>query len=316
MESGVVGERRDHPTGEELELPDDLPVRRRHTARIVWVTAVAVAVVGAFQFLQAASDATDKPIGTFTRSIVPLAEPSASAFGASGELKLAFAMPAEEISYPLDVHGDPTALEYAWIRNGDSTLATAAQPLTGDKVTAPPTAGSTVPPSGVPTPSSTPPLAESNQLQNPGFETGTDPWRLVKANPNFNATITLDTTSAHSGKTSARIDITASDGLPQSISLQQAGVTLEQGANYRVSIALRSTADRQVRIRVTSPTPPFQTYGVSGPLIVGSAWTVQTFDSITAVGGTGRLFTIEVGQATGSVWIDDVSIARVSPFLP
>ena len=126
----------------------------------------------------------------------------------------------------------------------------------------------------------------------------------------------LDATSPHGGKTSARIDITASDGLPQSISLQQAGVTLEQGANYRVSIALRSTTDRQVRIRVTSATPPAQTYGGSGPLIVGSAWTVQTFDFTTAVGGTGRLFTIEVGQASGSVWIDDVSIARVSPFAP
>jgi hypothetical protein len=141
LESGVVGERRDHPTGEELELPDDLPVRKRHTARIVWITAAVVALVGAFQFLQAASDATDKPIGTFVRSVVPLAEPSASAFGASGELKLAFAMPSEEISYPLDVHGDPTALQYAWIRNGDSTLATEAQPLTGDKVSAPPNAG-------------------------------------------------------------------------------------------------------------------------------------------------------------------------------
>jgi len=141
LESGVVGERRDHPTGEELELPDDLPVRKRHTARIVWITAAVVALVGAFQFLQDAGDATDKPIGTFVRSVVPLAEPSASAFGASGELKLAFAMPSEEISYPLDVHGDPTALQYAWIRNGDSTLATEAQPLTGDKVSAPPNAG-------------------------------------------------------------------------------------------------------------------------------------------------------------------------------
>ncbi len=141
MESGVVGERRDHPTGEELELPDDLPVRKRRTTRIVWITAAALALVGAFQFLQAASDATDKPIGTFTRSVVPHAEPSASACGASGELKVAFAMPTEEISYPLDVHGDPTALYYAWIRNGDSTLATAAQPLAGDRVIAPPNAG-------------------------------------------------------------------------------------------------------------------------------------------------------------------------------
>src|ERR1700741_2809268 len=142
LESAVVSERRGHPTGEELELPDDLPVRKRHTSRMAWFVVGAIAAVGAFQFLQAADDATDRPIGTYiARSMVPMAEPSISAFGSSGEVKLAFAMPAEEISYPLDVHGDPSALQYAWIRVGDSALATAAQPLNGDKVSAPPAAG-------------------------------------------------------------------------------------------------------------------------------------------------------------------------------
>ena len=141
MESAVAGERR-HPTGEELELPDELPRRKRRVARIVWILAGVVAVVGAFQFVEAAADANDKPLGTYlSRVVVPLAEPSASAFGASGEVKLAFAMPAEEISYPLDVHGDPSALHYAWVRNGDTALVTAAQPLTGDKVSVPAKAG-------------------------------------------------------------------------------------------------------------------------------------------------------------------------------
>jgi hypothetical protein len=140
LESEAVPERR-HPTGEELELPDELPRRKRHTARIVWITAGTIAVVGAFQFVEAAADANDKPIGTYITRAVPFAEPSASAFGASGEVKLAFAMPAQEISYPLDVHGDPSSLQYAWIRNGDSALATAAQPLTSDKVFVPPKAG-------------------------------------------------------------------------------------------------------------------------------------------------------------------------------
>ena len=109
---------------------------------MVWIAAGALAAVGAFQFLQAASDATEKPIGTYlTLAVVPMAEPSARAFGASGEVKLAFAMPSQEISYPLDVHGDPSSLQYAWVRNGDTALATTAQPLAGDKVTAPDTAG-------------------------------------------------------------------------------------------------------------------------------------------------------------------------------
>ena len=110
MESAGVGDRR-HRTGEELELPDGLPVRKRHTTRIVWITVAAIAAVGAFQFLQADSGAK-KPIGTYlTRSIVPLAEPSISAFGASGEVKLAFAMPGQEISYPLDLSAQ--MLEYS-----------------------------------------------------------------------------------------------------------------------------------------------------------------------------------------------------------
>jgi hypothetical protein len=140
LTSVVVGDRR-RPTGEELELPDDLPVRRRHLGRLLWLAIAAVAAVGAFQFLQAAGDTTDRPIGSFTRAVVPLANPSVSAFGASGEVKLAFAMPAQEISYPLDVHGDPTSLQYAWIRVGDTALATNPQPLTSDKVNAPPEAG-------------------------------------------------------------------------------------------------------------------------------------------------------------------------------
>jgi len=136
-----VRERR-HPTGDEPELPDELPVRKRHAARLVWITTVAIAALGALQFLNAAGSAKDKRFGTYLkRAVVPQAEPSASAFGESGEVKLTFAMPSQEISYPLDVHGDPTALQYAWVRVGDTARATVSKPLTGARVFAPPKAG-------------------------------------------------------------------------------------------------------------------------------------------------------------------------------
>jgi hypothetical protein len=140
LEFASIADRR-HPTGEELELPDEFPVRKRHTAKIVWAAVAAVAAIGAYQFWQNGETAP-RPIGTYlTRVVVPHAEPSASAFGQSGEVKLAFALPAQKISYPLDVHGDPTSLQYAWIRNGDTALATAPRPLTGDRVLAPAKAG-------------------------------------------------------------------------------------------------------------------------------------------------------------------------------
>lgn len=133
---------RRHPAGGELELPDELPVRRRHAARIVWVTAAALAALGAMQFLGAATSPDDKRLGAYLkRAVVPRAEPSASAFGESGEVKLAFAMPSQEISYPLDVHGDPTALQYSWLRVGDSVARTPPKPLSGARVVVPNKAG-------------------------------------------------------------------------------------------------------------------------------------------------------------------------------
>lgn len=133
---------RRHPASGELELPDELPVRRRHAARIVWVTAVALAALGALQFLNAADSSSDKRIGAYLkRAVVPPAQPSASAFGESGEVKLTFAMPSQEISYPLEVHGDPTSLQYAWLRVGDSVPYTRARPLTGARVFVPDKAG-------------------------------------------------------------------------------------------------------------------------------------------------------------------------------
>lgn len=181
--------------------------------------------------------------------------------------------------------------------------------------TASPTIRPTAPPSGAPTPSSTPPPAEPNQLQNPGFESTTNPWNLVVNQNVAAAAVTLDATSLHGGKTSARIDITASDGNPQSVTIQQTGVVLEQGANYRISIALRSTTDRVVRIRV-APATPQEPNLLSRNFSAGAAWSFQTIDLGTAVGGTGLVFTIDLGSATGSVWIDDVSFARVSPLAP
>ncbi|MEO7822881.1 MAG: D-Ala-D-Ala carboxypeptidase family metallohydrolase [Gemmatimonadaceae bacterium] len=141
MQSAAVQERR-HPTGEELELPDELPVRPRHATWIVWVTSAALAALGAIQFLGAAGNPNDRRLGAYLkRAVIPAATPSASAFGESGEVKLTFAMPAQEISYPLDVHGDPTSLQYAWLRVGDSLASTPPRPLTGARVIVPDKAG-------------------------------------------------------------------------------------------------------------------------------------------------------------------------------
>ncbi|MEJ7900684.1 MAG: D-Ala-D-Ala carboxypeptidase family metallohydrolase [Thermomicrobiales bacterium] len=97
-----------------------------------------MAAIGALNFRT--PDLETRPFAFMSRP-VPRAEPSAVAFGESGEVVLRFAMPGRTIEYPLDVHGDPTSLGYEWIRLGSEKAEMASRPLRGDKVVAPVKAG-------------------------------------------------------------------------------------------------------------------------------------------------------------------------------
>ncbi len=96
-----------------------------------------IATLGAIQFRHPIPSFGMKPFGTYLSRALPFAAPSATAFGESGAVVLKFALPGASVEYPLDVHGDPTALAYSWVRNGDTASAQATLPLNGADVRAP-----------------------------------------------------------------------------------------------------------------------------------------------------------------------------------
>jgi uncharacterized protein YcbK (DUF882 family) len=50
----------------------------------------------------------------------PLAMASRNAFGRSGEVRVLFALPGEEVEYPVELREDPVGLAYAWVRIADT----------------------------------------------------------------------------------------------------------------------------------------------------------------------------------------------------
>ncbi len=140
-ESGAVPEngRRsgDAATG-VLQLADRVPSRRRGIGRAVTALAAFAAAIAVLQFGTPIGEMEQGPFAGFlTKTVLPTAHPSATAFGASGEVKLRFAMPSATISYPLDVQGDPSSLAYVWRRVGTTSTVTEPKPLVGSLVVAP-----------------------------------------------------------------------------------------------------------------------------------------------------------------------------------
>lgn len=115
--------------------------RRPKPATLITALLIVAATLGAVQFRSTISPFAIKPFGKFLSKTLPAAEPSATAFGTSGGVLLRFAMPGERIRYPLDVHGDPTSLNYGWVRLGETVATGAPRPLLGAEVHAPVKAG-------------------------------------------------------------------------------------------------------------------------------------------------------------------------------
>jgi uncharacterized protein YcbK (DUF882 family) len=127
----------------------DIPFERRNPAlglnqghkpaKLVTLVLFLAAAIGAVQFATPVMER--RPFAMFMAKPIPQAEPSADAFGTSGEVLLKFSMPGREVEYPLAVHGDPAMLSYEWIRLGSTNATTVPRPLRGDKVVSPTAAG-------------------------------------------------------------------------------------------------------------------------------------------------------------------------------
>jgi uncharacterized protein YcbK (DUF882 family) len=94
------------------------------------------AIVGVLRFVHPIPSAPTEPFAAIA-SGTPLAGPSLDAFGASHAVRVRFALPGDNVEFPLQVTGDPTALTYEWVASRDSAVDDAARPVNGAAFRAP-----------------------------------------------------------------------------------------------------------------------------------------------------------------------------------
>ena len=101
----------------------------------------ALAAIGAVHLKYPEQSLARAPFAPFLGGTIPTVRTSASAFGESGEVKIRFAMPGQDLEYPLEVQGDPTHLAYSWVRVGDTRMVGEPRPLVGPDLQVPDRAG-------------------------------------------------------------------------------------------------------------------------------------------------------------------------------
>ena len=175
-----------------------------------------------------------------------------------------------------------------------------AEPSPSSSASAEPTSGE----SGEPSPS---PLGPS-LLVNGTFDTDLAGWALEVA-ADARASAAHDPAAGPDGSGAARIDITTGSAARVGITFVSSPFQLERGRRYRVTAYVRSTADREVRLRIA--TADGQTTTTARGFEVGASWTPLTFDLTDLSGGSASVFALDVGRGEEPVWLDRVTVVAI-----
>lgn len=201
----------------------------------------------------------------------------------------------------------------AYLTGGTAILEILAElPALQEELTGPPVSASPGASGALPSEPVGPALGPE-QIANGGFESGVgDPWILLLAD-DADATLGRETELPGVGEISARIDITAESAARSGISLRHERIELVAGRRYVVSLWLRSSANRDIRVRVASRDGGVYASQIA---IAGPLWAPQSWVFTASASDDDAVLEIDVGRSTLPVWIDAVSLAAETGSAP
>jgi len=151
------------------------------------------------------------------------------------------------------------------------------------------------------------PRLGANLLAGGGFETAEDLGRWdLWADEGYAADLTLDSGEAAEGAASARIEVRRAEGTDWKVSFSFAPVSVRAGEEYTVTFWAKADRPRSVSVWVQQDTAPWETYLEMAPIRVDTSWQRYEVSAVATADGDGAAFFFGLGEATGTLWLDDV----------
>jgi hypothetical protein len=169
----------------------------------------------------------------------------------------------------------------------------------------------TLPPAtpSVPPPSSPPsPGAPVSLVFNPGFEDGLNGWQL-QLTDGAQATLALEPLGGPGGSAAARVDITVGSPARSGIALMSEVFALSRGESYVVDLWVKSTAAREVSVRLVATGGQVT---ASRVLQAGTTWTEISFDVTHLAADPNVQLSLDLGRSDATVWFDNIVVRKSS----
>ncbi len=164
-------------------------------------------------------------------------------------------------------------------------------------------------PTATPTPTLTPTPVAVQLISNGSFETTggnwLSPW-YFNVKTGATATIAQDSTAA-AGSKSAKISITKSNTSSYMVALQQVNIPLVAGRTYTISFSAKASVNRIIDTLHQQNANPYTVYKDT-TFNITTSWKQYSYTFTPTVTDPASLLQFDVANATGTVWIDNVSM--------
>jgi len=181
----------------------------------------------------------------------------------------------------------------------------------GSAVTTPPPtlppATPSVPPQSSP-PSAQPSGAPVSLVFNPGFEDGVNGWQLQLTDGAV-ATLAHEPLGGPDGSAAARVDITTGSPARSGIALVSEAFSLSRGETYVVDLWVKSSAAREVSVRLVAASGQVT---ASRVLQAGTTWSEISFDVTHLAADPNVQLSLDLGRSDATVWFDDIVVRKSS----
>ncbi len=123
--------------------------------------------------------------------------------------------------------------------------------------------------------------------------------------------VTSERSSTSPVGTAARVDVQSTSGAIWGVQLDQAGLSLQNGQLYDLSISLKGTNGAKVQVDLIQDQYPYTFYQVAGVFATQPTWqTVSTTFQANVTSAGHVQINLNMGSAVGQVWIGQVWLKR------